>query len=564
MKSKFIYYIIATALFLFFSCEDEMNYTETTTNSKEEVFSSFSRTANFVTDIYGRLDYDYGNYGGAMLASASDEADYAWSNSSIHDFYNGSWSPINPKAGVWYDSYAGIRAANFYLEASEGQTFDGNKYDQDYEEQFVRFQRYQYEVRFLRAYFYFNLVRQYGDVPLVTTVLTSAEANSVTRTPAGQIFDFIIDECDAIVNHLPVRYTNLADRANNETGRVGRIAVVALKAKALLYRASPLFNTNNDNSLWRDAALASKAVIDSCAVHGISLGAYTDLWGTESYVAGEGIFMRRIGDLNYLEAYNYPIGVEGGGSGNCPTQTLVDAYEMKETGLLWNEPGSGYSDSDPYTGRDPRFAMTIVKNGDEKWPIYNENPIETFVGGRNASPLAGATTTGYYLRKYLDPSVDLRVGNTNSKRHSWIIFRLGEFYLNYAEALFNYLGSPDATDDTFTLSAVDAVNVVRNRPGVGMPPFATGMANEAFLKKYKNERMVELAFEGHRFWDVRRWKDGETLRSITRMEITRNPNGTYDYNRVTKQRSWDDKMYFFPIPDSERRINSNLYQNEGW
>jgi hypothetical protein len=163
-----------------------MNYTETTTNSKEEVFSSFSRTANFVTDIYGRLDYDYGNYGGAMLASASDEADYAWSNSSIHDFYNGSWSPINPKAGVWYDSYAGIRAANFYLEASEGQTFDGNKYDQDYEEQFVRFQRYQYEVRFLRAYFYFNLVRQYGDVPLVTTVLTSAEANSVTRTPAGR------------------------------------------------------------------------------------------------------------------------------------------------------------------------------------------------------------------------------------------------------------------------------------------------------------------------------------------------------------------------------------------
>jgi len=541
-----------------------MNYTETTTNSKEEVFSSFSRTANFVTDIYGRLDYDFGNYGGAMLASASDEADYAWSNSSIHDFYNGSWSPINPKADIWRQSYAGIRAANFYLEASAGQTFDGNKYDQDYEEQFVRFQRYQYEVRFLRAYFYFNLVRQYGDVPLVTTVLASAEANSVERTPAEQVFDFIIDECDAIVNHLPVRYTNLSDRANNETGRVGRIAVVALKARALLYKASPLFNANNDNNLWRDAALASKAVIDSCSIHGISLGTYTDLWGTENYVAREGIFMRRIGDLNYLEANNYPIGVEGGNSGNCPTQTLVDAYEMKETGLLWNETGSGYSDSDPYTGRDPRFAMTIVKNGDEKWPIYNENPIETFVGGRNASPLAGATTTGYYLRKYLDPSVDLRVGNTNSKRHSWIIFRLGEFYLNYAEALFNYLGSPDATDDTFTISAVDAVNVIRNRSGVEMPLFATGMTNEAFLKKYKNERMVELAFEGHRFWDVRRWKDGEVLRSITRMQITRNTNGTYNYNRVTKQRSWEDKMYFFPIPDSERRINPNLYQNEGW
>lgn len=563
MKHRYIF-LIVTAVFVLFSCEDDMNYTETTRNSKEEVFSSFARTSNFVTDIYGRLDYDFGDGNGAMLASASDEADFAWSNAGIHDYYNGSWSPLNPKDQIWRDSYAGIRAANFYLEASEGQTYENNRYDQDYEEQFIRFQRYQYEVRFLRAYFYFNLVRQYGDVPLVEKVLTAAEANSVTRTPAEEVFDFIINECNAIVNHLPVKYTNLSDKANNETGRVGRIAVLALKARASLYKASPLFNANNDKNLWRDAALASKAVIDSCAVHGITLGAYTDLWGTENYNAKEGIFMRRVGDLNSLEANNFPIGVEGGRSGNAPTQTLVDAYEMKETGLLWNEPGSGYTESDPYSGRDPRFAMTVVKNGDTKWPTYNENPIETFIGGRNASPLAGATTTGYYLRKYLDPSVDLRVGNTNSKRHSWIIFRLGEFYLNYAEALFHYLDSPYATDDTFTMSAVDAVNVIRNRPGVEMPPFPEGMTNGAFLKKYKNERMVELAFEGHRFWDVRRWKDGEVFRTITRMQITRNSNGTFSYTRITKQRSWDDKMYFYPIPDSERRINPNLYQNEGW
>lgn len=164
----------------------------------------------------------------------------------------------------------------------------------------------------------------------------------------------------------------------------------------------------------------------------------------------------------------------------------------------------------------------------------------------------------------MDPTVDLRPGNTNSKRHSWIVFRLGEFYLNYAEAVFNHLGSPYATDATFTLSAVDAVNIVRNRPGVNMPPFPEGMSNTAFLDKYKNERMVELAFEGHRFWDVRRWKEGERFSSIVIMEITRNENGTFNYRRVTKQRAWDDKMYFFPIPDNERRINPNLYQNEGW
>ena len=335
MRNKFLY-IIVLAAFMLSSCEEDMNYTETTSNSKEEVFSSFSRTANFVTDIYGRIDFDYGNFSGAMYASATDESEYAWSTSAIHDFYNGSWSAINPKSNTWTNSYAGIRAANFYLEASNGQTFDGNKYDQDYEEQFVRFQRYQYEVRFLRAYFYFNLVRQYGDVPLVTKVLTSNEANSVSRTPYNEVFKFIIDECDAIASQLPIKYTNLTDKANNETGRVGRIAVLALKAKAILYQASTLFNTTNNNELWKDAAQASKDVIDACKLNSVTLGSYTALWGTEAYAAAEGIFMRRIGDLNYLESYNFPIGVEGGNSGNCPTQTLVDAYEMQSTGLLCN------------------------------------------------------------------------------------------------------------------------------------------------------------------------------------------------------------------------------------
>lgn len=564
MIQRFIYITSIIGVLFLLSCQDDMNYTETTSNSKEEVFTSFSRTAEFVTDIYGRLDYDFGNFGGAMLASASDEADYAWSSSSIHDFYNGSWSPINPKADTWRNSYAGIRAANFYLEASKGQTFEDNKYDQDYEEQFIRFQRYQYEVRFLRAYFYFNLVRQYGDVPLVKDVLTSEEANQVSRNSATDVFQFIIDECDAIVNYLPVRYSNLSDKANNETGRVGRIAALALKARAQLYQASPLFNTQQDKLLWKEAALSSKAVIDSCAAHGIKLGKYTDLWGTESYNASEGIFMRRVGDLNNLESNNFPIGVEGGRSGNCPTQTLVDAYEMQSSGLAWNEPGSGYNESDPYTGRDPRFSMTIVKNGDKKWPNYNEYPIETFVGGRNGAPLSGATPTGYYLKKYLDPSVDLRPGTSNSKRHSWIVFRLGEFYLNYAEAVYNYLESAYAVDDTFTLSAADAMNVVRSRTGVNMPPLPLGLSNANFLKKYKNERMVELAFEGHRFWDVRRWKEGERFNSIETMQITKSDNDTYKYKRVTKRRTWNDKMYFFPIPDSERRINPNLYQNEGW
>ena len=144
-----------------------------------------------------------------------------------------------------------------------------------------------------------------------------------------------------------------------------------------------------------------------------------------------------------------------------------------------------------------------------------------------------------------------------------ITYRLGEFYLNYAEAVFNYLGSADAVSTEFTMSAREAVNVVRNRSDVQMPEVPEGLTNNQFVEKYRRERMVELAFEQHRFWDVRRWKAGDTQRSIVQMQITKN-NDTYTYKRVISNRYWDDKMYLFPIPDSEIRKNPNLIQNPGW
>ena len=122
-----------------------------------------------------------------------------------------------------------------------------------------RFNRYQYEVRFLRAYFYFNLARAYGDVPLITKVLTEEEANQVTRTPVAEVFNFIVKECDEIKDELPVDYTKLendaANGTNPETGRITKQAVLALKARTLLYWASPLFNTNNDKELWKTCPL---------------------------------------------------------------------------------------------------------------------------------------------------------------------------------------------------------------------------------------------------------------------------------------------------------------------
>ena len=562
MKQKRILFGLA-CMSLMVSCAD-LDYHEYTTYDKNYVFTDFDRTAGVVTDIYSFLDSDIPTDG--SLCSACDESEYAWSWSSVFGYTDGRWSPSNPYSR-W--DFAGIRRANFFLTEYVNADFSELKYDKDYEAEMKRFNRYPYEVRFLRAYFYFNLARAYGDVPLITKVLTEDEANQVTRTPVAEVFDFIVKECDAILeaDQLPVRYSDLVgDAANGSStdgGRVTKQAVMALKARTLLYWASPLFNKENNSGLWRQAAQANKDVIDFCTANGISLGKYSEIWGTNNWQAGEMIFVRRVGDMNWPETTNFPVGMENGNSGNCPTQTLIDAYEMQATGLAWDEPGSGYDQTDPYAGRDPRLAMTIAVNGD-KWPDTNPNPLETYQGGRNGLPLAGATPTGYYLKKYLDKTIDISTSTgSGSTRHNWVTYRLGEFYLNYAEAVFNYLGSADATDATFTMSAVDAVNVVRSRSDVNMPGFPTGLSNDEFTEKYRRERMVELAFEGHRFWDVRRWKDGASQRSIIEMQITKNGD-RYTYNRVPKSRYWDDKMYLFPIPDSEIRKNPNLTQNPGW
>lgn len=535
-------------------CADKMDYHEYTTYGPDHVFTNFGYTAGFVNNIYSYLDYDF--LGETSLASACDEAEMSLTYSNVLDYTNGNWTPLNPKSQWNY--YTPIRAVNYYLANARNLEFTDNRYDLDYEEQMNRYRRYQYEVRLLRAYYYFLLVRAYGDVPFTTEVLTEEEANSLTRTPASEIFDFIISECDGVAEMLPVDYADLENDAAAtapESGRVTRGMALALKARASLYRASKLFNEQEDASLYHDAAVANLDVINYCNENGIRLGAYTDLWGVNNWNASEMIFVRRVGNTDSPERTNYPIGLENASGGNCPTQTLVDAYEMQD--------GSEVNPNNPYEGRDPRFAMTIAYNGDE-WPNSNTTPLETYVGGRNGAPIPYATPTGYYVKKYLDGTIDISASSSSGgTRHSWITFRLGEFLLNYAEAAFKYLGSADATTEELPISAREAVNRIRQRSDVNMPVFPEGMSNTEFWERYKKERMVELAFEGHRFWDVRRWKEGG-FDHLDRMIITRNENGTYTYTVQRKDLVWDDCMYFYPIPDSEIRKNPNLTQNPGW
>ena len=199
----------------------------------------------------------------------------------------------------------------------------------------------------------------------------------------------------------------------------------------------------------------------------------------------------------------------------------------------------------------------------ENWPSWNDTPLQIYQGGVNAEPLSGATPTGYYLKKYCQAAIDLRASTSSADYHTWITFRLGEFYLNYAEAIYRYLGAAGATDNEFRMSACAAINKVRQRSDVQMPDFPDNISNTEFWERYKKERMVELAFEQHRFWDVRRWKEGGFTK-IGRMQITQKEDGNFLYERTNKSLVWDDKMYFFPIPQSERAKNSNLTQNPGW
>ena len=566
-------FIGALATLALASCNDQMEYKEYNIYDKDYITKNFGNVGGFMTDIYNTVEYDFGNYsGGAMQASATDESMYSKLGNAIEDFYNGAWSPSNAKGSIWSSMYSGIKVCNHVLEQMQGLTFDELVLNKDYTQQMHRYQNYQYEARFMRAYFYFALVRQYGGVPLVTTEISAEEANSIARSSADDIFKFIIDECNDIQNKIIADYSDLGDYAlgTEESGRADKLAVLALKARAALYWASPLFNASNDKERYHTAATYTKELLTAAEARGKGLtDKYADLWDAASFntptIMKEILFGRRYyksasGD-NLVETNNYPVGIEGGAGGNCPTQNLVDAYDMKTSGLSINETGSGYDAKNPYNDRDPRLAATVAVNGDQ-WPTYSgAAKLETFQGGINGEPLTGATPTGYYLKKLCNGAISLA---SNSKlkesRHTWLTFRMGEAYLNYAEAVFKYLGSADATSVEFPLSAREAANKTRQR--AGMPDLAT---TGDFWTRLCNERFVELAFEGHRFWDVRRWKEADKyFKTITEMKLTKNDDGSITYNRQNVSRQWNEKMYLFPIPQTERMKNPNLTQNPGW
>ncbi len=543
----------------------DLDYTEVTTNDEEWVYQSpVYGIQRLVTSVYARIpngiDKNFEGGSGATFAAACDEADCALSNSNVRKFYNGGWSPINPFSYTWENSYKAIAEANNFLEKLDKIDLSAYENNNDFQAMKNKFELFEYEARFLRAYFYFELVRTYGDVPFTLKSLTNEEANQLSRTSAIEVMDWISKEMDQIAEFLPITY---ATELNTDIGRATKPMCLALKARTLLYKASPLFNTSNNRSWWLDAARANHDLLTRAERWGIKLGKYSALWGPDNGDGCEIIFAEKQGALSSWEQYNYPVGVENGNSGMCPTQTLVDAYEYRDSEESFGSrnamPTINLTTTNPYENLDPRFEMTIVKNGD-MWPNYNSNPIEIFEGGLNASPLTNATQTGYYLKKYCDPNVNISTNNSTTTQHSWILMRLGEFYLNYAEAMFQYYGDANAKGE-FTMSANEAVNKILDREDVQMPHWTD---SNNWLERYERERMVELAFEDHRFWDIRRWKQGEQQKMINVASLHKDANGNLIMSRSTIKRDWNEKFYFFPIPFSELNKNKNLTQNPGW
>ena len=548
MKIKNIWSLVAAAVVLV-SCGDKMDYKEYSVYDEDYVKTTFARSAGLVTSAYNDLDYDFGNYSGALLASATDEAVYSHSGNAIEKFYDGGWSASsNNDASLWTKCWRGISYANLFLDKFKDETFEDYILDLDYKAEIHQYQNLQYEARFLRAYYYFLLVRSFGGVPLITANLDANEANTQPRVSSDEIFQFIISECAAIQDLIVKDYSDLGNlqlKSKNETGRANNLAVLALKARAALYYASPLFNANNDKERWHQAALANKELIDECKGRGMKLTSdYGSLFQKDNWQNSEEcIFVRRIVSAsNTFEKYNFPIGLENAGGGNCPTQNLVEAYEEG----------------------DIRLEATVAQNG-EQWP---NNTLETFIGGANGQPIAYATPTGYYLKKYVNKSLTIGASNATTERHHWVTFRLGEFYLNYAEAMLNYTGGGYETASGLSMTAAQAVNVVRTR--AKLANIATDLSASQFAERLENERFVELAFEGHRFYDLRRWKKAADAkyRTIKTMQITKNADGTFNYNVQTDAQTrsyWDDKMYLFPIAQSEiLKSGGALTQNPGW
>jgi hypothetical protein len=504
--------------------------------------------------------YVVGRYVGVQLSTESDKPGFgrgfedAWMSSvtdeSICNFDNDTYFVQQGNAAAdrtgwisntWTRGYRSIRECNYGLANLDKVPMSeaGKK-------------RLKAELRFIRAYRYHDLIRNFGGIPIIGDKVYSLEDRDYTelyqRKSIEESLAYAVAELDAAAAGIA--------GSTVIPGRGTENAALALKARLLLYAASPLYNNDqNDAAKWQKAADAAKVVMDKNA---FSLyNDYRKLFITNN--TSEDIFIRLYSPTNEhtnLELVNGPNGY-GGWAGNTPLQNLVDDYEMMD-GTKITDPKSGYNPKEPYKNRDPRLTMTVLYNG----AAYRERKVETFVPGgqdsKDGNENWNTTKTGYYVYKFINDQNPIRNANQTATQ-PWKYLRYGEILLNYAEAR-NEAAGPDATVHS-------AINQLRKR--AGMPDLPTGLTQAAMRERIRNERRVELAFEEHRFFDVRRWKIANITENVPAYGVRpeKKTDGSTEYVKIIalEGRKFQDKNYWQPIPQSEIQASGGaLKQNAGY
>lgn len=548
---RFLFIFVCMLYLTSCNIDDTLNTSPMDRISDDALWKDKALIETFITNTYRIIPngFRYSFYNLSIISDELNARQNAWAWAAIAgnmtpddlgqvDFWTSNDTPTNTNRNYWKT----INQVNIFLQKIEDVP---NNVDAATKNRMVG------EMKAIRAFSYFNLISLFGGVPLITKPFALDDDFMVPRNSYKEVMDFVLSELEESIGLLPLEY----DSQNK--GRVTKGAAMAIKARALLYRASPLNNPENDIQKWKDAANAAKAIID---LNKYSLFPdYRTLFLEENIYNSEAIWQRPYNQLitkeaAYIELSSYPNGYNGFGQIH-PIQNLVDDYETIRGLLPENDPQ--YDPQNPYVDRDPRFYASILHDG----MFWKGREVETFLpGGKdsNEGPVSGwnATQTGYYPRKFCNERIDNPSGNNMSQTpYTW--FRYAEVLLNYAEASY-FLGDE--------VTAREYVNMVRKRPSVNMPEITE--SGEALFKRIVNERRIELVFEQHRWFDIRRLKIAPQVMNedFTRMKITKKPDGTKTYEVLLwKEVNFKEpRDYLLPIPQSEIEKNSLLEQNPGY
>lgn len=593
------YISIVILVMVFAGCKKSSDFLEgqAITLNEEIVFADSARTMAFLTGIYSDIAFSFtkgrwNSHGNTEQATDDAEYNYSGTGQAAVILYNGSISPtayVNGNSVLWdfwSTPYANIRRVNLLLKKLSDTPLSSD----------LKL-RVKGEARFLRAWYYSQLMICYGGLPIVDdNVYGKDDLINIPRSSFANTVKYIGNELDTAAALLPDTYTSSID-----FGRVTKGACLALKSRVLLYAASPLFNggsiTTDANiapivsyptastSYWQAAADAANAVINSN-----QFTLYEDNVTAPGY-GFYNVFLQRTltptAKDEYIFAYYRPANRDmegfynppsrGGAKNSMATQDIVDAFPMKNGLQPFNSDGSintasGYSPTNPYVNRDPRFNYTIIFNGAPYFTTStnNKQPVWTFINGSGTIPAPTqtadaygvGTTTGYFARKMCDENISSN-SSANTNR-AWPLIRYAEIILNYAEAI-NETGQ--------TTLAYPKLIDLRRRAGIdkgadGLYGLKAGMSQAEMREVIRNERRIELAFEDHRWHDIRRWKIAFVVCNQYNkvMQVVKNSTGTFTYNRLEsiRRHNFRPEMYLLPIPDPEIQKMPKMIQNPGW